>query len=238
MFMQPQPATADPQNPAEQQAGDAQYFRQILLGLIDIGADLARLVHTEAKAAAATPRSAPTAEPASAIAPGIIPDIAAAFERISRAVRRCIALARKVAEPIPSATDHAAEHRTAARRRIIREVEDTIQRTAAGADAEAEALHGELLDRLDGPDLDADIANRPIADIIADICRDFGLAALPGTHPWKRRTAEDIAALSARAARPRAAPVAARATPPRSRPDPAPSNPGPHRPRAAPTGPP
>ena len=36
--------------------------------------------------------------------------------------------------------------------------------------------------------------------IIADICRDLGLGAMPGTHPWMRRRPADVAALFARAA--------------------------------------
>jgi len=55
---------------------------------------------------------------------------------------------------------------------------------------------------MDAPDLDRDIANRPIDDIIKDILRDLGLAALPGTRPWKRRTPADIEQLNARAAAP------------------------------------
>jgi hypothetical protein len=65
-----------------------------------------------------------------------------------------------------------------------------------------------LLQLLDGkrcaaptwPDLEDEIANRSIAEIVTDICRDLGIAALPGTHPWKRRIPHDIAILNARAA--------------------------------------
>jgi hypothetical protein len=180
--MSTQPAPAEPQTLSDQQAVDAQYYRQILHGLIDVGANLARQLPQQAEATPA-------------------PEIAVAFDRIARAVRRTIILARKVAEPAAAAAEHPDQRRAAARRRIIREVEDTIQRTTG--DADAETLHAELLDRLDAPDLDDDIDNRPIADIIADICRDLGLAALPGTHPWKRRTAEDLTALCARAAQTR-----------------------------------
>jgi hypothetical protein len=63
------------------------------------------------------------------------------------------------------------------------------------------------MDRLDGPDLDGFDLDRPVADLIADICRDLGLAAAPGTHPWKRRTPDDIAILCARAAAPRPPPA-------------------------------
>jgi hypothetical protein len=193
MFRALHQTAAELQALAGQQAEDAQYYRRILHGPIEIGADLAGMVHSQAKAQAAKPGSAP--------APIAAPDLAVAFDRISRAVRRTITLARKVVEPVV-ATQHPAQHRAAARRRIIREVEDTIQRTAGHA--EAESLHAELLDRLDAPDLEDDIELRPIADIIADICRDLGLAALPGTHPWKRRTVPDLAALAALASQARA----------------------------------
>jgi hypothetical protein len=219
--MPSQPTTAELQNPANQQAPtdqraeDAQYYRRVLHGFIEIGADLARLLHSQAKSQAETapPNAGPAPELAPALAPALAPDLAPAFasafaiafDRISRAVRRTIMLACKVAEPAAPAAATATQHRAAARRRIIREVEDAIQRTAGPA--EAETLHAELVDRLDAPDVDDDIEHRPIADIIADICRDLGLAALPGTHPWKRRTAEDLTALCARAAMPRAAPT-------------------------------
>jgi hypothetical protein len=184
---QPSPDLNHPAHPPAddaQQAGDAQYYRQILHELIDIGASLARTL----QATDATANSANS-------------DPTIAFDRIARAIRRTIVLARYIAEPPPERASQPG-HRTAARKRIIRSVEDVIQREA-GIHGEAESLHAELLDRLDSPDLDDDIAGRPIADIIADICRDLGLSAIPGTHPWQRRTPDDIAILCARAASPR-----------------------------------
>jgi hypothetical protein len=203
-----QPAMAAPQTLVDQQAEDAQYYRRVLHELIDTGVGLVRLVSQPARSQGEA-AAAPTADPA------LVVTVAIAFDRISRAVRRTIALARKVAEPVALAAAHPAQHREAARRRIIREVEDVIQRTAGHA--EAENLHAELLDRLDAPDLDDDIGQRPIADIIADICRDLGLAAQPGTHPWKRRTTEDLTTLRVRAAMLRA-PIPDAAAPPAAAP--------------------
>ena len=60
-----------------------------------------------------------------------------------------------------------------ARKRILREVEDAIQRTEKSPNQDS--LNAEFLDRLDAPDLIDDIATRPIPEIIADICRDLGL---------------------------------------------------------------
>jgi hypothetical protein len=185
-------APTEPDTAADRRTQDASYYRGILHDLIDRGADLARLVHEQAKtqAESASPDTAP--DPAPAI------DAVTAFERIARAVRRSILLAQKLDEPVLAPAAHAPGHRQASRRRIIRAVEDTIQRHAA--DHEAASLHAEFLDRLDSPDLDEEIEDRPVAEIIADICRDLGLAAPPGTHPWKRRTPADIATLCARAA--------------------------------------
>ncbi len=227
-------------------AADTHYYRQVLHELIDMGTGFARLLHQQAT----TPAHAAPQDSASQPAPTPAPDtaitvaLAAAFDRIARAVRRSIALARSLADPVPPARD-PAQHRAAARKRILREVEDVIQRTAPGSDhaasddadadaadfddASADALLAELHDRLDAPDLDDDISNRPVADIITEICRDLGLAILPGAHPWKRRTPADLEQLCARAAAPSRAHQPCTGPPvpatPQCAPQPAPSHP-------------
>ncbi len=230
-----------------------------------MGTGLARLLHQQATAQAAqrtaTPATQqdPAPQPVPAPAPdALIPDtlisIAAAFDCTARAVRRSIALARSLADPVPPAQD-PAQHRAAIRKRILREVEDTIQRTAPSSDqaasgdasfedadsedTSAKALTAELHDRLDAPDLDDDISSRPVAEIITEICRDLGLAALPGAHPWKRRTPADLKQLCARAAAPsdaRQPSAATHSVPTIQR---APTNPVPPEPAAIPraTGP-
>jgi len=192
--MSTQPAPAHLEDPSGQQAADTQFYREVLHDLIIMGTDLARIVHAQA---AAAPQPAPQ-PPAPNPAPP--PDLTIPFDRIARAVRRSVALARTLSDPAPPARD-PAQHRAAARKRLIREVEDTIQRTADEGD-HAETLNAELRDRLDAPDLDDDLTNRPVAEVITEICRDLGLDAFPGTHPWKRRTPADIAQLCARAAAP------------------------------------
>ncbi len=202
---------ADQADQADQQAEDALYYRRVLHELIDMGIDLARAVHQHATA------QADPAEPADGPDATAALDAAAAFDRISRAVRRTVALARKVAEPLPPrAATGSSRDRAAARRRIIREVEDVIQRTVSGA--EAEALGAELSERLDAPDLEDEIDGRPVAEVIADICRDLGIAVTLGAHPWQRRTPRDIEALCASATQPRAAPssIVAHAAPDRT----------------------
>ncbi len=107
------------------------------------------------------------------------------FDRLARTVRRCIVLARRLDDPVA----HAGSSRVAARRRIIRAVEDAIEYEGKGD--KAESLHAGFLERLDAPDVDE--------DIIADICHDLGLATLPGLRLWKRRMPADIAVLCERA---------------------------------------
>ena len=142
---------------------------------IELGHELTRLVVDQAKTGAVPVATA-----------------SIAFDRVTRDVRRAILTSRKLCEPLPTVD------RVAARKQIIRTVEDAIQRDAEDED-EADALQAELLDRLDSLDLEDEIAARPADAIITDIARDLGLAHIPGTHPWKRRTPEDLVALRERA---------------------------------------
>jgi len=225
-------ATQDtPHDDPGQHAADTRGHGGALDSLISMGTSIARLLHDQAhahaaqqaaalapkatdgqpasQATAAQPAPAPAPAPAKAPAPAAsLQDLAAAFDSISRTVRRCIMLAQSLDTPKPPRTpapDRTAA-RTAARKRILRAVEDTLGRQDYDDSYRVcdptEALHAELLDRMDAPDLDRDIESRPIDDIIKDILRDLGLAALPGTRPWKRRTPADIAELNARAAAP------------------------------------
>ena len=215
---------------------DTHGYRAALNEIITMGTDFARLLHAQATAhpQAAEPDVAAQSAPAperealalQSSAPAIqgtatlIP-LAAAFDQIARAVRRSITLARSLDRPLPPTRD-PAHHRTAARQRIIRDVEDRIGRAtdpdACDTSATAADLHAELRDRLDAPDLDDDLATRPIPDIITEICRDLGLASPPNDTPWKRRTPADLAQLHARAA----APSRPGAEAPRTTPQPAP----------------
>ncbi len=155
--MSPTPSRPEPTNDASpaqasQRDEDAQYYRQVLHELIEIGTDLARALHRQA---APETNSQPSATPAAAPAP----DPTIAFDRIARTLRRTIALARKLSDPAPQrpaaqAAEQSGQRRLAARKQIIRAVEDSIQRETDGA--EADALHAELRERLDDPDLDDD----------------------------------------------------------------------------------
>lgn len=223
----PEPGPADPRvgpadpaapqlGPADPAADDA-YYRQILHDLIESGTKLAL--------AAAEDPEIPT------------PERIELHERATRAIRRSIVLVRHIAEhpltPAQSAPSNpAAARRTLARKQIIRAVDDAVERRK-GEGTDADALRGELCERLDAPDLDDDIANRPIEDIIAEIVRDLGLADIPGRPPWPRRSADCVRALAALAAAPTGAAALAVKDEPQPQPAARPASPRPS-PRQAP----
>ena len=159
---------------------DTEFHREILNELLKVGQDLVRQLQK-----AATNGDLP------------LDQATIAFDRTARALRRTVALARTLGTaPGPQ------PHRTAARKRILRTVEDAINRIARPEDT-ATGLHAELRERLDAPDLEDEIGDRPVEDIIADILRDLGLATVPGfPNPWTRRTPADLRTLNARAATP------------------------------------
>jgi hypothetical protein len=192
------PTSLVPLNESTDLSNGPDYYRRILHKIIDVGAELIDLIQTEAKAQSASLAAAP--QPATEASEATRPDLSVAFDRVARAVRRTIMLATKITENANEPANGVAQSRAAARRRIIRVVEDTVQREARGA--HGDTLLGELGERLDDPGLDDEIDHRPINEVITDICRDLGLTASIGTHPWKRRTPEDVAELCARAAGP------------------------------------
>lgn len=166
--MIPHPTLTEPPSAAHQEAEGAQQCRQVLHELIDIGMERVRTMRAKAQANGA----------------GVTVELAVTFDRVARAVRRSIALARVLFEPVPS--------RAATGKGIAREDEESSQRRVGGSEAEAKG--GERPDRLDASDLDA-VRGRPVDEIIAGICRDLGVAAVPGT-------AAGLATLRARAAHP------------------------------------
>jgi hypothetical protein len=174
------------------------YFGRVLRHLVEVGDELVEMVHRESRqiAQAQAEREAGILDPQTAPSPGPSSgpqsDLLGAYERVTRSMRRSIMLYRKLVEAKKSPS---AQHRIAARKKIIRDVEDAIQANAEPG--EEEKLHAEFLERLDRPELDNEIASRGIAEIVTDITRDLGIAGLYDAHPWKRRTPHDIAILNA-----------------------------------------
>jgi hypothetical protein len=162
--------------------------------LLDVTMDLVRLVQKQAHVEVefATQLNEPT------------PDFTIPFDRMSRSARRTALLVEKFLQPAKApAAAPAVDRKFSARKQIIRAVEDAIERDAP-ADA-VEGLHAEVRERLDSPEIEDEIGDRPDADVIAEILRDLGIAARPGVRTWKRRTPQDVARLCARAGIPRPA---------------------------------
>ncbi len=202
--------TTPPNDPGPQ-AADPRGHGKALDAVVSMATDIARVLHGQIMAQAAQPpqptAAAPhvtDAQPAPLPARGALITTVAAFDQIARAIRRSIALAQSLDAPKQQQpASPPAQDRTTARRRIIRAIEDVIQRPPDNDECDdAEVLLSDFRERMDTPDLDDDIANRPAEDIIKEILRDLGLAALPGSRPWKRRTPADIADLNASAAAP------------------------------------
>jgi hypothetical protein len=200
--MNEHPIAPDLEITAEQRAAFAQFYLRTLHTLIDIGVAQARDVQQGAlprTGAAVLGRDDMGAPLAAA------PDPALQYERVSRSIRRSIMMARDIAEPV-SARDAGAvgQSRARARKRIIRAVEDTIERVTGedGGAERGESLRAEMFERLDSPEMDDDLDNRPIDEIIDEIRHDLGLTGLRDSHQWKRLTPADLAELSVRAAAP------------------------------------
>ena len=120
--------------------------------------------------------------------------LAATYERTGRGVRRTIAFCRHLAQ---AAADPVAK-RAADRRRIIRTVEDAIERSAAPGNAEN--LRAEFYERLDSPEFAEELEHFTPEQAAEHVLRDFGLGNPDFAAPYPRRTPSDIAILSARAA--------------------------------------
>jgi hypothetical protein len=169
------------------------YHLQVLHELLAIEIDLTRLMQKQAHAEVEI--AARLGEPA--------PDFTVAADRMGRTVRRTVMLIEKLLKPVKE----AAERKEAARKRVVRAVENSIERDAP--DEDVERLQAEFQDRMDRPDIEDDFGDRPVEEIIAEIRQDLGIAAAQiGGRPWKRRTPGDVALLCKRAAtkRPAAGP--------------------------------
>ena len=169
---------------------DAAYYRRVLHELIDLGSELAQMVVAEARTqVAAQDAGAARADVAGAVE---------AFERVSRAVRRTVRMAQFVAEGPVQAGRSVAAQRVTNRRRVLRGVEDMIEEEVGGE--AAERLHAELLERLEAPDLDDELLDRPVDEVIRMVRCDLGLPAMMGSTRWKRRTPADVVQMQQRAA--------------------------------------
>jgi hypothetical protein len=154
------PASSEAESAADHAAEDSLFHREVLNELIGLGSDLARMIHGQAKDQAAA-----------RYADEGVPDVTVAFERVCQTVRRTILLCRKVGEGLPM----RAEARSAARPETVRAVASSAEPTAARDTA---GLRCELGDRMERPECEDALPERPVGEIIVEIrgelevCRD------------------------------------------------------------------
>ena len=166
-------------------------LQSVLHALVDMTESLTQAIHAQAMAQAAIRPEANAPEHVRDATAARTATLAGAFDRVARTLRRTVLLAHHLDQP-----GNAPDRRTHARTRIIRGIEDAIDRAAhAGRKPNPEALRRELLERLDSPALDDDLATRPLPDLIEELCRDLNLHyPIPSVCPPRRRTPADIEA--------------------------------------------
>ena len=170
---QPIPAPADP---AQQRT---ERHLHMLAELGALGMDLARALHRQAmRAVAEMPAEPPADAPANPPA-----DPALQFARVARAVRQIVALEARLAEDRDTRQERrqAAQARQAAdaaqdatdcrKRQIRRRIRPAFKAGCVGRDAQR--LLRDLEERLD--DDAEDPGQRPLAEVVAHICRDLQL---------------------------------------------------------------
>ncbi len=191
------PALPDPADRANstqmsQRDEDAQYYRQVLHKFIAMGTDLAEAVHRQALAEpAAAPQSAPQNQPEDQpAAPNPTPSQATTFDRLARTVRRTIALARKLSEPAREAPGPKLRLNECPLQECPKQRRTDRAETAA-PNAE---LWAEPCERPEGADCDADedldddLDEQSLADLIASLRHDSGLATLTDAELRQHRT--------------------------------------------------
>jgi hypothetical protein len=169
------------------------YFKRVIRHLVEIGDEFAEMVRQEARQSIQAQAEAAKRHPDPQWAPPqVVPlSVSDAYERLTRSIRRSMMMYQKLSEPQKAPP---AYNRVAARKKIIRDVEDAINRKATGD--HAETLRVELVERLERPEFDDELANRTVGEIVTEICRDLGISDL---RACTRRTPRDIAILHARA---------------------------------------
>ncbi len=163
----------------------AEFFGRVMRRAVEVGANLTDQMDPAARAKPDDPESDAPKTTATI-------DLAHAYDLVTRSMRRSIAVAMHLAEPLASL--QATHQRTAARTRILREVDEDIDLRAPDRD-QAESLRAELRERIDGPDIEETILTRPLEEIIREIRRDLGLVLREGHRIGLRRTPEDLALL-------------------------------------------
>jgi len=174
----------------------AERHLRLLKDLADIGMNIARAVERQAleRAAAEPVQASGQAEPGT--------DIGLTFQRVAKAIRQTVALEAKLSADREEGLRLAAETEEARaegrqrearrarlhqrRRDVSRAVRKAIDNTDYG---DKEDLLADLAERLEDEDIEADLHDRPLSEIITQICKDLGIDAnwmLWEGEPWER----------------------------------------------------
>ena len=191
----PTPSPA-PISAAEQAVID--HASAVLRDIIDTAAEMARIAHRQALAQAERMDAERMAGASGRRHPYI--DFTLAFERASRCVRRGIMLRLKLHEPRPTGYDialaaqhHAAQHHAARRDRaapIIDASATDIEHTEIERPERPD--RPEPLDRLDDDEFDD--MDRPMGDIVGELCADLRIALPEGIAGWAHLTPNQLIA--------------------------------------------
>ncbi len=186
--------------PIPEPAPDSDWARPLIERQLAL---LGRLAEAGLEIALAVERQA-TGQQAQDEAP-VAADVSLAYARVSRAVRLTVALQSKRIEALQALESGAVSARDEAqdiarrltpeygrKARVERIVERVIKTEYEKADAEEieETLDRMLIEageRLDDEDQYGDVLDRPLSELVADICRDLGLKpdwSVLSQEPW------------------------------------------------------
>jgi len=162
--------------------------------LAEAGLNIALAIEREATSPSPGPDEAPA---------GHGSDPALAYARVSRAVRLTLALQSNLLKDLRALDRGRFEVRRERRRKVERIVERVIRAEHDGMDGEAERLADEASERLEYDDIYGDLADRPVSEVVAEVCRDLGLSpdwAVLAEEAWARAEVEAGAACAPLAA--------------------------------------
>jgi len=247
----PNPPPAAPLIPAAQASAHLRDLAGVLRKLLDRGHSIAKAVHERAMAKRTLLSPNPPAhraEPGEP-EPSTI-ELVTRFTRICRGVRRCILLLQKLHAPPPTTAQIISlDSARATRQRAARARPATTDRAQPAGTPQIVRLVPEdraapptpsRLSDLDADDLDDDegddegddergLYTLPLAEIIADICADFGIDPPQDIPGWANLCLDELLeALHQPASGPAPAPPAAPRLVPQ--PDPSPGGPPPQPP--------
>jgi hypothetical protein len=199
MTLSPHPSPAS-ERPADDPAAATEAVARGLIArqlavlgeLAETGLTLARAVEREATAAPAPPESLPGSPPESPAARrgGSAAELALAYARVARAVRLTLAQQSRLVAELQGLDEvtvrlrkglaaNAEQDRKAAEARRRGQVARIVGRLIAAEardEGEGEQLADEAYERLEHDDIYGALADRPMREIVAQVCRDLGLA--------------------------------------------------------------